>query len=489
MSKPDILFDYQKLWLLDTSPVKVAEKSRRIGLTWAEQLDAVLIAYASKEAGGSDYLYISTKLELAKEFIDGCADWINYLYPWEYFPVNNLLIKDKGKDIKAFVINFPSGFSIYALSSNPSNMRGMQGVACIDEAAHQDSLNSLLKAAFAFLMWGGKVRIISTHHGESNEFNTLIKSIRSGDKKKFSLHSYDIDYALKDGLFKRICLVNGEEWSQEKENLWLVDLVASYGDAAEEELYCRPSASGSNYFNLSQVEAATSEDNVVVRLRCSQEFIRLDKVTQTTKIKAWLESEIKPLIDNLLPLNYKTFAGLDFGRSHDLTVLSLLIEKIGASRVVPFMVELRNCPYHCQKIICEYIFRKMKKFRRAAFDATGNGAWLAEELTMTFGSYKIESVKFSEKEYLTRYPRYKSALQGGQLKIPDDQDVIDDHMAVELINGIPKVPTTKTFTGKDSLPRHGDAAVSLMLAFSCTPIESKKKIPQLPTSGSLRLFK
>ncbi len=39
MNLGDVLLPYQKTWLGDKSPVKVVEKSRRIGLTWAQALD------------------------------------------------------------------------------------------------------------------------------------------------------------------------------------------------------------------------------------------------------------------------------------------------------------------------------------------------------------------------------------------------------------------------------------------------------------------
>jgi len=47
-----------------------------------------------------------------------------------------------------------------------ANLRGKQGRVIIDEAAFHDNLEELLKAALALLMWGGEVRIISTHNGD-----------------------------------------------------------------------------------------------------------------------------------------------------------------------------------------------------------------------------------------------------------------------------------------------------------------------------------
>ena len=38
----DVLLPYQKIWIADDSPLKIAEKSRRTGITWAEAADATL---------------------------------------------------------------------------------------------------------------------------------------------------------------------------------------------------------------------------------------------------------------------------------------------------------------------------------------------------------------------------------------------------------------------------------------------------------------
>lgn len=48
-----VLLPYQRDWIADTSQVKVCEKSRRIGLSWAEAADAALTAAS---ASGMDVL-------------------------------------------------------------------------------------------------------------------------------------------------------------------------------------------------------------------------------------------------------------------------------------------------------------------------------------------------------------------------------------------------------------------------------------------------
>lgn len=69
---PPVLLPYQQQWVADDAQLKIAEKSRRIGLTWAEASDDALIASA---AGGSNVFYIGPTQDMALEFIEACAMW------------------------------------------------------------------------------------------------------------------------------------------------------------------------------------------------------------------------------------------------------------------------------------------------------------------------------------------------------------------------------------------------------------------------------
>ena len=51
-SAPCTLLDYQMEWIGIGAPLKADEKSRRIGTTWAEAADNVLVATAEKQTGG-----------------------------------------------------------------------------------------------------------------------------------------------------------------------------------------------------------------------------------------------------------------------------------------------------------------------------------------------------------------------------------------------------------------------------------------------------
>ena len=242
----NILLDYQSRWLKDTSKVKVWEKSRRIGASYVEALYAVLLAALSRTDGGMNCYYLSYAKEMTQQFVNDAAFWAKLLNI-ACSDMEETVIKDEDKDITVYKIRFDSGFEIWGLPSVPRSLRSKQGHVVIDEAAFCDDLSELLKAALALLMWGGSVAILSTHDGEDNPFNDLVKEIHDG-KKEYSLHRTTIDDALSDGLYKRICEVKGEVWSAEKEAAWLASLIKDYGDGADEELYCVPRANGTQCF-------------------------------------------------------------------------------------------------------------------------------------------------------------------------------------------------------------------------------------------------
>ena len=142
MKIDSILLPYQKKWVQDKSPVKFYEKSRRIGITWAEALDNVLTAASSK---GMDIWYIGYNKDMAREYIDTCSDWAKKLNQAVSKIYDNEII-DEDKKILSYSIIFHSGFKITALSGRPSNLRGKQGKAVIDEAAFHEDLEETLKA-------------------------------------------------------------------------------------------------------------------------------------------------------------------------------------------------------------------------------------------------------------------------------------------------------------------------------------------------------
>lgn len=459
-SPEDLLLAYQKAWIADESPLKIAEKTRRSGFTYGEAADAVMTASASRVAGGTNHYYVGSNKEMAREFIDACAIWAK-IFDKLAGAVEEEMLRDEDKDILAFNINFPSGFKIQALSSNPSNLRGRQGNVTIDEAAFHERLAEVLKAALALTMWGAKVRLISTHNGVDNLFNELVQDSRAG-KKRYSVHRVTLDDACEQGLYRRICQMRGIAWSQAAEDAWKENLLkdtATREDALE-EYYCVPKSGGGAYLSRALIESRMI-DTPVLRFDGTDEFNAWPEHLRDAEMRDWCEANLLPLLATLDGALNHAF-GEDFGRTGDLTVYAPLEISQQLKRRTPFMVELRNTPFRQQEQVLYYILDRLPRFQAGCFDARGNGQYLAEQAAYRYGAARIEKVMLSQSWYLENMPPFKAALEDDEMAISRDADVLNDLRAIQVIKGIPKIPGGNT--GNTTAKRHGDSAVALVMA-------------------------
>lgn len=444
------------------------QKSRRIGITWAEAADSVLTA-AIPGRSGSDTWYMALNEEGALEFMQDAAFWVKQ-YQLAASEIEETLIEDIDKSILAYRIRFESGYRVTGLTSRPSNLRGKQGRVVADEFAFHPDQMELLKAAIALLMWNGRIHIISTHNGITNPFNKLVEEVKSG-KRQYSLHTVTLDDAINAGLYKRICLATGQEWSLKKQEHWRQDIIDQYGDDADEELFCNPKAGGGAYIPPLLVEARMDRRYSVVRLALPDEFNIKSQPVQLTEIQDWLKESIYPLL-NALPRHQKSYYGMDFGRTGDISAIALLLEDDSRGLTVegkvrlycPLLIELRNVPIKRQEQILYGVIDHLPNFCGGASDARGNGTALAEFAESKYGASRIEKVMPSQPWYLEAMPDYKKALEDERLRMPYDDDVKTDHAAIEEHNGVPKVPERSRYKGKDGGKRHGDAAIALVLA-------------------------
>jgi phage FluMu gp28-like protein len=463
---PATLLPYQQKWIADPSPFKLMEKSRRTGITWAEASDDVLIAAADKSAGGQNVYYIGTDQEMTEEYIQACAMWAKaFNRAAGEVEVGFWDEDEEDKHIKTFSIRFPdSGHKILALASRPRKLRGRQGVLVGDEAAFQDDLGELIKAALAFLIWGGKVRIISTHDGEDNPFNELINEVRAG-KREGTVHRIAFREAVAQGLYRRVCLRKGIPWAAAEEAAWVESVYRYYGSDADEELDVIP-ASGSGIFLASALILSRMSDTTpLVRGRWDSGFALLPERSRQVEVEDWCAENLLPHLRRLDADRPHGF-GLDFGRLRDLTVLPILEEGTNLHQRVRLWIELANCPYRQQEQILKYVVERLPRFRKGAMDATGNGLALAEYAQQQWGVMRIEAVKLSDSFYLEHMPHFQAGFQDGTLTdIPKDDEIRDDLRAIKRIRGVPKLGAARTQAGADKIQRrHGDGAIALFLA-------------------------
>jgi phage FluMu gp28-like protein len=461
MNSQALMLPYQAAWLHDRSQVKVCEKSRRVGLSWADAADSALTAAATAGAGGMDCWYIGYNKDMAQEYIRDCADWAR-AFDQAAVHIDEEVLNDEGKDILTFVIKFASGFRVTALSSRPSNLRGKQGKVTIDEAAFHDQLKALLKAAMALLIWGGRVCVISTHNGEENEFNELVLEIRAG-KKAYSLHRIEFRQAVAAGLYQRICKVTGREWTQSGEAAWVQEMYDFYGESATEELDVVPSSGSGVYLTRALIEGVMDAAIPVVRWRQPGSFAEVAKHQREAECLDWCDERLAPLLEQLDP-RLLHFFGSDFARSGDLSCIWPIARTPLLTCRTPFVVELGNIPFEQQRQVLFYIVDRLPRFSGGALDARGNGQYLAEVAMQRYGSARIAQVMLSTEWYRENMPAFKAAFEDKTVNAPRDADILTDLRSVKTERGIAKVPDSYKTRGTDGNQRHGDSAIALALA-------------------------
>lgn len=468
---PKVLLPYQArtVSLLDGAcPVLFIEKSRRIGLTWGLAAYAVLRAGRQKSAGGMDVMYISYAREMTREFIDACAMWARAFEVATGEVEEMLFDQDKAdKAINAYRIKFASGFEIMALSSAPRGLRGKQGCVIVDEAAFVDDLAALLKAAMAFTMWGGQVVVCSTHLGVENEFNVQIQDILGG-RSDFAHMSITLDQALEEGLFRRIALVTGQEWTPAAEAHWREGVINRYRDNADEELYCVPSMSSGAWLPAPLIEARMTVQTPVLRLELPPDYMFRSRLEQASLMAPFMEALRAQLA--VLDLTPHFAFGFDFARVADLTAGSLMAIEQRLKRREVLAFELRNVPGVEQKLIVRTILSHVRsRLIGAAFDATGMGWTVAEDMGREFGLREdpegagiVIAVKFSEEWYRLHMPPLKVAFEDDMIALIADAEHLGDLRAIKLVRGIARVPALRE--GTTGKKRHGDHAIAIALA-------------------------
>lgn len=455
---------YQSRWYSRKATLRVCEKARRVGISWAEAARQVLLASRSRNQGGCDCFYISTSQKLGREYIAACADWVRNLNLAS--SALGLEMVDERQGLTRDEIVFKSGFSIRALTSNPESMRGMGGDVIIDEAAHHLDLDELLRAASALGDWGeNSLTVISTHNGAENPFALLCEELRSGEREGI-LERITIEDALRAGLHKRRCQLRGVPWTQDGEDKWLAKKLKGWG--AEQEYLVIPSRVGTTFLRQDLIEDCSIAASIL-HVERKADHHKKPESQRVAEVERWCRDHLECDLRKV-PLDRITTVGVDFARSlnGDLSVIALLTEERDLRKVCPFLVEMRNVPYEEQWAVLQHICDRLAKGRwgGVSIDRGGNGDWLSRKAQGHYGEALANCVSVNDSWYSANLGRFRAAFEEGQIAVPRDADVRDDLLMFEVRGGIPKMSKERRKDSKDSKPRHGDSGMALALAFA-----------------------
>ncbi|MBF6955939.1 hypothetical protein HN246_14510 [Acinetobacter baumannii] len=142
-------------------------------------------------------------------------------------------------------------------------------------------------------------------------------------------------------------------------------------------------------------------------------------------------------------------------------------------------------PYKQQEEFLKLIVAILPNFSKGAHDAGGNGGYLAEAMQVIYGE-RIEAIMLTEAWYRENTPHFKASLEDGDIEnMPADQDVIEDHRAFVMVNGVARIPAQGK-SNSNNKDRHGDSAIAHLLAdyASNHPLAPIEFIP-LPSSEEI----
>lgn len=406
-----LLLPYQKRWVLDDSQLKLMEKSRQIGISWASAYSMV----RRKALAGARYDgWVSSRDEIqARLFLEDCKHFAQILHT----AVSDLGVQIV-EDEKTYVLGFASGVKINSMSSSPDAQAGKRGDRLLDEFALHKDPRKLYAIAYPGITWGGQLEMVSTHRGSHNFFNELVTEIREkGNPKNISLHRVTLEDALNDGFLYRL-----------QEKLAPDDPRQAFDEA--------------DYFNF--VKSGCADEESFLQEYCcvpaddASAFLTYDMIAACEYERTpanWSDpSDLSDLLAHHSLGDGESgksdlYLGVDVGRKKDLTCF-WLNELSGGRHLCRRLITMQNAKFSHQEEVL-YRLLALPGMRRCCIDATGLGMQLAERAQERFGKYHVEGIHFSGpvKEDLA-YP-VKAAFEDLNLRIPFDRNLQADLRAIK----------------------------------------------------------
>lgn len=495
-----VLMKHQVGWISMQQGLDIAvcEKGRRTGITFAQALDDTITAATEKDAGGDNVWYMADTREKGLEFIGYVGKFSQIVARGQATRIEQHIFLDQRSDgssreIQAFRVRFASGFRITALSSRPENIHGLQGLVDLDEAALHKDVSSVLESATALLIWGGRIRVWSSHRGKKNPFHQLVLDIRAGRYgKRAKVIRITFDDAVANGLYERVCALRGVAATVDGKKDWYTAIRAAYGPrkaAMREELDVIPRDGDGSAIPGVWIERAMPEVRPVLRIVFDDDFPRRPEKERETWCATWIALNLLPQIKAAQAgFTGRWAIGMDFARHRHFSVIKPARITQDLRRDVPFIIELANAPTRQQEQILWALLDALERWTFAG-DASGPGQTLMEytgdrygraELNDGIGTYQggpVHEIVLSRAWYGTWMSKYITLFEDGFITLPRDASLEDDHRAIEYVDGIPMVPKLERADLKDAdLIRHGDGAIAgaLMQFAALNPVEPVK---------------
>ena len=258
---------YQTAWILDESRLCLAEKSVRIGWTFADAFKNVRKRLLHPRR---DYLFTTKDEATALEYIRLCRQFCEWFggagailshgierlraprpdarHPWQVV------------EFKAGVIKFANRSRILAFSSNPNALRAFGGDVGVDEFAFHPRPDELWATISGRVTWGFDLAVWSSHSGNQTLFHRLAQEAAAG-QGGWSYYRVTLPDAIELGLVEKINAASGASFTRES---FVEDCRARarLPEIFEQEYLCQPSGSAGALVPWSVIEQCMTDDRL-----------------------------------------------------------------------------------------------------------------------------------------------------------------------------------------------------------------------------------
>lgn len=414
------LLPYQSKWVKDSHFLKLMEKSRRIGISYATSYRTVR-KHANRDYT-NDTWYSSRDDITARLSIQDCKSFLQMLKTAAEDLGTSIVAKEK-----VYSIKFTNNTELNSVASNPDVFAGKGGDVILDEFALRKDPAAVYGIAAPSIDWGGGMEIISTHRGSQNFFNQLVKEIREkGNPKNFSHHKVTLQDALDQGfLFKtqqkyrdgdpRLEMTEADYFTYIKNRCPNIENF-------NQEYCCIPEDDNIAFLSYDTIHSCHLDSSMTPLIEKEETISFAGKRGEIRKISIYK-------FDTIANMGIPLYIGVDIGRDHDLTVIFVMASLLGI--MIPLtIIEMYNVEFSRQELEL-YPYIGLHYTMRACIDNTGIGKQFAERAQQKFGMYRVEACTFTQqfKEQIA-YP-VRTAFEDRTIRIPDDELITADLRAIK----------------------------------------------------------
>lgn len=404
----------------DWSEYQLIVKGRRVGGTFALAYKHVAARLTGRVT--RDLMFGSYNQRTANEFIRYVKQFCElFNFVAEEFDID---IGANGKRHTQTVVPLPNGSRVFAMPSTPDAIRGFGGDVILDEYSRHKDAEDAYDAAQPVIMRGGTLTVLATVKGKNNcfwEFLEDARAYRKGARRQgqrelipWSLTELPLSVAVEDGLVEQINKFEGTNYTRE-EFVAKVRRGCRSQEQFDQEYECIPADDGKAWLTYALIRSCVND-------RCP-------------KPNAGLSPEYA---------GGPCYAGIDVGRTKDLTVL-WLDELVGDVLWTRQVLVIDHRAEEGGVSIPEQVRRLAAVLRavnlvRACVDYTGLGIGLGDGLVEALGEYRVENITFTPANKEILAVGLRECMEDGGKRIPADDEVREDlHRVQSFVTGTGKM--------------------------------------------------